>query len=97
MFYSGFQKEELMPIVSRLAQSIASSSLKWVVDLNFSLCNLSFQGKQDGGDQEQVQRCEIHEGGRPARVEGRSKSCLICVRDPYDPFQALSRVASRKR
>jgi len=28
VFYSGFQKEELMPIVSRLAQSIASSSLK---------------------------------------------------------------------
>merc|ERR1712116_49403 len=27
-FYSGFHKEELMPIVSRLAQSIASSSLK---------------------------------------------------------------------
>merc|ERR1719474_1981784 len=28
VFYSGFHKEELMPIVSRLAQSIASSSLK---------------------------------------------------------------------
>jgi len=28
MFYSGYHKEELMPIVSRLAQSIASSSLK---------------------------------------------------------------------
>jgi len=28
VFYSGYHKEELMPVVSRLAQSIASSSLK---------------------------------------------------------------------
>merc|ERR1719322_2266390 len=28
VFYSGFHKEELMPVASRLAQSIASSSLK---------------------------------------------------------------------
>ena len=35
MFYSGYHKEELMPIVSRLAQSIASSSLKWVIRIHY--------------------------------------------------------------
>ena len=45
MFYSGYRKEELMPIVSRLAQSIASSSLKWVFQVhNFSPHNVCLRG-----------------------------------------------------
>merc|ERR1712200_290429 len=40
--------------------------------LCLSLILLEPKEKQDGGDQKQVQRCEVHEGGRPARVEWRS-------------------------
>ena len=46
MFYSGFHKEELMPIVSRLAQSIASSSLKWVLYESFPFSTYYFRGSK---------------------------------------------------
>ena len=54
VFYSGYHKEELMPVVSRLAQSIASSSLKWVFRIRFLSSQCMSQGKQDGGHQKQV-------------------------------------------
>ena len=54
VFYSGYHKEELMPVVSRLAQSIASSSLKWVFLIRFLSSQCTSQGKQDGGHQKQV-------------------------------------------
>ena len=47
MFYSGYCKEELMPVVSRLAQSIASSSLKWGFQIhNFSPHNVCLRGSK---------------------------------------------------
>ena len=45
VFYSGYHKEELMPVVSRLAQSIASSSLKWVFRIHNSLLTMFVSGE----------------------------------------------------
>ena len=46
MFYSGYHKEELMPVVSRLAQSIASSSLKWVFLIRFLSYSVRLRGSK---------------------------------------------------
>ena len=47
VFYSGYHKEELMPVVSRLAQSIASSFLKWAFRIhNNSPHKVCFRGNK---------------------------------------------------
>ena len=98
MFYSGYHKEELMPVVSRLAQSIASSFLKWAFRIhNNSPHNVCFRGNKMEAIRNKYSGVKFLKVADLPELRGEvSPAQNLQILTRYS-FQALSRMASRRR